>query len=182
MWICKHVVALTSIFNFKRKIALERHHVTGTQSKIQLWVKWSLRYRLMTFKAFKEPAYAFWHFSHVILLSNPNFENFRETDLNFDAIAFAVPENPQKHIEILNWFLPWELGSSEFNLNMTVWTHYFWGIAADVLNVWKFMLLWVWYGNYIDTLSNRSNWIILVDNQKRWWTWISMSPLMSDAS
>ena len=42
----------------------------------------------------KNPPTHFEKFSHVIVLSNPNFDISREIDLNFDAIEFVVPENP----------------------------------------------------------------------------------------
>ena len=105
------------------KIALERHHVTKTQQRASSWLPWNLRCQSSTFKTFEGPAYAFSHFSHVILLSNANSEIPREIIRNFGSIVFYVPENPQKHPETQNWLFPRELGSSEFNLH--IWfTHH----------------------------------------------------------
>ena len=124
------MVALTSIFNFKMKIALERHHVTKTQQKVSLWLHWSLRCQSSTLKTIDGPAYAFSHFSHVILLSNANSEIPREIIRNFGSIVFYVPENPQKHPETQNWLFPRELGSSECNLPMGDYYRYFWTRTA----------------------------------------------------
>ena len=70
----------------------------------------SVRCQLSRFGRSKH-AYACSYFPHIILQSNPNSEISRETDLNFDAIEFAIPETQ-------NWLFPRELGSSELNLRM----------------------------------------------------------------
>ena len=60
------MAALTSIYIFWMKIALELHHVTKTQDQIHLWVEWSLCCQLSLFKACR--------------LTCPYFEISREID------------------------------------------------------------------------------------------------------
>ena len=88
--IFEHVVALTVIFNIKIKIALERPHLTITQHKSYEFsetnaVSWAY------LRCPKNPPT---HFENFPRNSHPNFEIFKETDLNYSAVEFFVSWNP----------------------------------------------------------------------------------------
>ena len=85
------MVALASIFNFKMKITLERHHVTKTKHKESYVFHEVYAVNRALLRRSTDPPT---HFSHVILLSNANSQIPRETILNFGSIEFYVPENP----------------------------------------------------------------------------------------